>query len=234
MGRLFVETERRFFSFSNFITSAKDKCSRYHTPSTHFQTFILGLKNTETIEFFPYFFCILYEYIFDWNFYIYVHLAFSLVLHVFGGENWIFRYEIYLSQLFLSGLNIEYILFSFSFRNIQWKYPFLLFYLLLSGKQQLCTVRKMNLILRPIERRPQMQFSIARRFRLKLLRRYSVKFSKMRNITLGSPGLGKLKNTGGTRTNNPWICSLRLCPCATVTCETMTILLENIKIFPFI
>ena len=65
------------------------------------------------------------------------------------------------------------------------------------------TVRKMDLILRPIERRPQMQFSMARRFKLQLLRRYSVKFSKMRNITLGSPGLGKLKNTGGRRTNNP-------------------------------
>ncbi len=49
------------------------------------------------------------------------------------------------------------------------------------------TVRKMDLILRPIERRPQMQFSIACRFKLKLLRRYSVKFSKMRNFTLGKP-----------------------------------------------
>jgi hypothetical protein len=49
------------------------------------------------------------------------------------------------------------------------------------------TVRKMDLILRPIERRPQMQFSMARRFKLQLLRRYSVKFYKMRNITLGSP-----------------------------------------------
>ena len=49
------------------------------------------------------------------------------------------------------------------------------------------TVRKMDLILRPIERRPQMQFSIARRFKLKLLRRYSVKFCKMRNFTLGAP-----------------------------------------------
>ncbi len=47
------------------------------------------------------------------------------------------------------------------------------------------TVRKMDLILRPIERRPQMQFSMARRFKLQLLRRYSVKFfSKMRNFTL--------------------------------------------------
>jgi hypothetical protein len=50
-----------------------------------------------------------------------------------------------------------------------------------------CTVRKKDLILRPIERRPQMQFSIARRFKPKLLRRYSVKFSKMRNFTLGKP-----------------------------------------------
>jgi hypothetical protein len=51
----------------------------------------------------------------------------------------------------------------------------------------LYTVRKMDLILRPIERRPQMQFSIARRFKLQLLRRYSVKFYKMRNFTLGLP-----------------------------------------------
>ncbi len=32
-----------------------------------------------------------------------------------------------------------------------------------------------------------MQFSMARRFKLQLLYRYSVKFSKMRNFTLGSP-----------------------------------------------
>jgi hypothetical protein len=49
------------------------------------------------------------------------------------------------------------------------------------------TVRKIDLILRPIERRPQMQFSMASRFKLQLLRRYSVKFSKMRNFTLGTP-----------------------------------------------
>ncbi len=49
------------------------------------------------------------------------------------------------------------------------------------------TVRKMDLILRPIERRPQMQFSMARRFKLQLLRRYSIKFYKMRNFTLGPP-----------------------------------------------
>ncbi len=36
------------------------------------------------------------------------------------------------------------------------------------------TVCKMDLILRSIERRPQMQFSMARRFMLQLLRRYSV------------------------------------------------------------
>ena len=49
------------------------------------------------------------------------------------------------------------------------------------------TVRKMDLILRSIQRRPQMQFSMARRFKLQLLRRYSVKFPKMRKFTLGSP-----------------------------------------------
>ncbi len=68
-----------------------------------------------------------------------------------------------------------------------------------------CTVRKMDLILRPIERRPQMQFSIARRFKLQLLRRYSVKLSKMRNFTLETLRLDKLKSTGRRRTNIPWI-----------------------------
>jgi hypothetical protein len=48
-------------------------------------------------------------------------------------------------------------------------------------------VRKMDLILRSIGRRLQMQLSMARRLRLQLLRRYSVKFSKMRNFTLGTP-----------------------------------------------
>ncbi len=81
------------------------------------------------------------------------------------------------------------------------------------------TVRKMNLILRPIERRPQMQFSMARRFKLQLLRRYSVKFYKMRNITLGPPWLDKLKNTGGRRTSILRICSLWLYHCATITCD---------------
>jgi hypothetical protein len=41
------------------------------------------------------------------------------------------------------------------------------------------TVRKMNLILRSLERRPQMQFSMARKFKLRQLRRYGVKPSKM-------------------------------------------------------
>ncbi len=53
-----------------------------------------------------------------------------------------------------------------------------------------------------------MQFSMARKFKLQLLRRYSVKFSKMRNFTLGMPGLGKLKNTGWRRTKILQICTL--------------------------
>ncbi len=97
--------------------------------------------------------------------------------------------------------------------------------------EQWCTVRKMGLILRSIQRRPQIQFSMARRFKLQLLHRYSVKFSKMRNFTLGSPWLGKLKNTGGRRTNNLWICSLRLYPCATVAFENWAIFFNNINIF---
>jgi hypothetical protein len=46
-----------------------------------------------------------------------------------------------------------------------------------------CTVRKKDLILRSIECRPQMQFSMARKFPLWRLRIYSVKRSKMRNFT---------------------------------------------------
>ncbi len=59
----------------------------------------------------------------------------------------------------------------------------LLYLFLLYG----CTVRKMDLILRSIGRRPQMQLSMARRFKLQLLRRYSVKFYKKRKFTLGMP-----------------------------------------------
>jgi hypothetical protein len=45
------------------------------------------------------------------------------------------------------------------------------------------TVRKKDLILRSIERRPQMQFSMVCKFPLWRLRRYSVKYSKVRNFT---------------------------------------------------
>ncbi len=75
----------------------------------------------------------------------------------------------------------------------------------------------MDLILRPIERRPQRQFSMARRFKLQLLRRYSVKFSKMRHFTLETLRLDELKSTGGRRTNIPWIYSPWLYHCATST-----------------
>jgi hypothetical protein len=64
-----------------------------------------------------------------------------------------------------------------------------------------CTVRKMNLILHSIERMLQTQLSMARRFKLQVLRRYNVKFSKMRNFTFDTLGLEKLKSTGGRRTN---------------------------------
>ncbi len=64
-----------------------------------------------------------------------------------------------------------------------------------------------------------MQLSMACRFKLQLLRRYSVKFSKKRNFTLGTPRLGKLKNTGGKRTNILQICSLLLFHCATIACN---------------
>ncbi len=87
----------------------------------------------------------------------------------------------------------------------------------------------MDLILRPIKRRPQMLFSMARKFKLQLLRRYSVKFSKMRNFTLGTPWLGKLKNTGRRLTSILRICTLWLYHCATVTCDTYAIYLWYLR-----
>ncbi len=51
------------------------------------------------------------------------------------------------------------------------------------------TVRKMDLILRSIERMLQMQLSMARRFKIQVLRRYNVKFYKMRNFTLDTQRL---------------------------------------------
>ncbi len=74
-------------------------------------------------------------------------------------------------------------------------------------KGRIHTVRKMDLILRSIERMLQTQLSMARRFKLHVLRRYNVKFYKMRNFTLETLRLDKLKSTGGRRTNISWICS---------------------------
>jgi hypothetical protein len=51
----------------------------------------------------------------------------------------------------------------------------------------LFTVHKIGLILRSIERRPQMKFSMARKFILQLLGRYNVKHSEMRNFLLDAP-----------------------------------------------
>jgi hypothetical protein len=53
------------------------------------------------------------------------------------------------------------------------------------------TVRKMDLILRSIERMLQTQLSMARRFKLQVLRRYDVKFYKMHNFTLDTQSLHK-------------------------------------------
>jgi hypothetical protein len=55
------------------------------------------------------------------------------------------------------------------------------------------TVRKVGLILRSIQRRPQMQLSMARKFRLLSLSRYNVKHSKMRNFTFDVPWREKTK-----------------------------------------
>ncbi len=63
----------------------------------------------------------------------------------------------------------------------------------------------------------QMQLSMARRFKLQVLSRYNVKFSKMRNFTLDTLRLDKLKSTGGRRTNIPWFYSPTLYHCASGT-----------------
>jgi hypothetical protein len=59
----------------------------------------------------------------------------------------------------------------------------------------------MDLILRSIERMLQTQLSMARRFKLQVLRRYNVKFSKLRNFTLDTLRLDKLKSTGMQEAN---------------------------------
>ncbi len=78
-----------------------------------------------------------------------------------------------------------------------------------------CTVRKKDLILRSIERRPQMQFSMLRKFPLWQLRRYSVKYSKVHNFTFNVPCRRKLHSTSRARTSILWICSPPLYHCAT-------------------
>jgi hypothetical protein len=79
------------------------------------------------------------------------------------------------------------------------------------------TVRKKDLILRSIERRPQMQFSMVRKFPLWRLRRYSVKYSKVRNFTFNTPCRRKLNSTSWARTSILWICSPPLFHCATLS-----------------
>jgi hypothetical protein len=93
----------------------------------------------------------------------------------------------------------------------RWKPTFRLLLIHIGGfcngciSERIYTVRKMDLILCSIEWMLQTQLSMARRFKLQVLRRYNVKFSKMRNFTLDTLRLDKLKSTGGRRTNNPWI-----------------------------
>jgi hypothetical protein len=55
---------------------------------------------------------------------------------------------------------------------------------------------------------------MGRRFKLQVLHKYNVKFSKLRNFTLDTLRLDKLKSTGGRLTNIPWIYSSRLYHCA--------------------
>ncbi len=60
---------------------------------------------------------------------------------------------------------------------------------------------KMDLILRSIERRLRMQFSMARKFLLRPLRRYDIKPNERKNrinlLRLTRHALSKLNNTGG-------------------------------------
>ncbi len=93
------------------------------------------------------------------------------------------------------------------------------------------TVRQIDLILRSIERMLQTQLSMARRFKLQLLRRYNVKFYKMRKFTLETPWLDKLKSTGGRRTNILRICSPGLYHFATGTLEYDAKFWINMNIF---
>ncbi len=83
--------------------------------------------------------------------------------------------------------------------------------------ERICTVRKKDLILRSIECRPQMQFSMVHKFPLWRLRRYSVKYSKVRNFTFNAPCRRKLNNTRWARTNILWVCSPPHYHCATLS-----------------
>ncbi len=89
----------------------------------------------------------------------------------------------------------------------------------------------MDLILRSIERMLQTQLSMARRFELQVLCRYNVKFSKMRNFTLETLRLDKLKSRGGRQTDIPWIHSPRLYHCATGTHVMKAEFLNKYKYF---
>ncbi len=73
--------------------------------------------------------------------------------------------------------------------------------------------------LRSIERRPQVQFSIARKFPLWPLRRYDVNHSNLRKFTFMRHGRRKPKNTAWARTNILWVWSPPLCHCAILTWE---------------
>ncbi len=85
------------------------------------------------------------------------------------------------------------------------------------------TVRKMDLILRSMERIPKIQFSMPCKFIFQPLHRYNIKHTKMLNFTHDAPWVSKLKNTGGAQTNILWIYSPRLYHCATITYEILTI-----------
>ncbi len=67
---------------------------------------------------------------------------------------------------------------------------------LISVSAHMYTVRKNDIILRSIERMLQTQLSMARKFPLWRLRRYSIKFSKLRNFTFNAPWPEETNNTG--------------------------------------
>jgi hypothetical protein len=129
-------------------------------------------------------------------------------------------YKRYLSKdkdtFLIASWQIVFTIFTFDWGPLAWK----------PRQHSSYTVRKMGLILC----RPQLQYSMARKFMLQPLCRYNVKHSKISNLRLTRHDWSKLKNTGGAR-SNIWICSPRIYHCATVSYEGGALFWINTKNF---